>query len=128
MKARRLITVAGFATFLSYFTFFSGVDFPCILRWSAQRLDSLFQSDGSMSSRYVKHADLPDDVGKTNQTEEAREVQVEAKTLRRQELSYFNKEYQEIINLIKQGRPEEADNLFSKLKEEIQTAKKSGLR
>lgn len=127
MKTRRLISVVGsVGMFLSIFPFLTGLDIPdlpSILRWSAQKFDSLSRSDDALSSRYVQNAGLPGDAG---ETKVARKAQVEANTLRKQKMNYFNKEKQRVIELIKQGRLEEANSLVSKLKGEIQTAKNQG--
>lgn len=127
MKTRRLISVVGIVgTFLSIFPFLTGLDIPdlpSILRWSAQKFDSLSRSDDALSSRYVQNAGLPGDAG---ETKVARKAQVEANTLRQQKLDYFNNEKQRVISLIKAGRLEEADKLALKLKQEIQEARRKG--
>jgi hypothetical protein len=126
MKKKHLITITTIGTWIGIFSFLTGLDLPSILQWSAQKFDSLSRSDVSLSSRHTQHANMFGYDSETDQTETARETQVKDNTLRGQKMNYFNKEKQRIVDLIKQGKPEEANNLFSKLKEEIQIAKTSG--
>lgn len=130
MKTKHYIAIALIGTVLTYFNFISGIDLPSILRWAAQKYDSLSRSDESLSSKYVQRAGRPGDAAETGQTEAAskatRKAQVELNSLRRQKLNYFNKEYQRAIELIRQGRFGEADRLSLKLKQEIQEAKDKG--